>query len=215
VTNARKWARQITGQLITGVCRVRSAPPSPLPGVSVRAATSEDLAEAAAGTNRFYQGYNFHQPPSAESLTAWLTRSPFPTPFRHYVVATSGAGEILAGVALTEECRLRITEVGRLPGGMRFVNRFVGLVPADGILREITTERFWFLPGQLAAARHLWETLRYDWRERGTALMAFYDPRGPLPAVYRLPAYMPRGTSTVALSAPTPMRDETLLCSLL
>jgi len=215
VANARKWARQITGQLITGVCRMRPAPPAPLPGVSVRAATPEDMAEAAAGMDQFYKGFNFYQPHPAESLTAWLSRSPFSTPFRHYVVATSAAGEILAGVALTEECRLRITEVGRLPGWMRLVNRFVGLVPADGILREIPTDRLWFLPGQLPAARHLWETLRYDWRERGTALMASYDPRGPLPAVYRLPAYMPRGTSTVAVSAPTPIREETLLCSLL
>jgi GNAT superfamily N-acetyltransferase len=215
LANARKWASQIGGKIIVSPCRMRIAPPPKRSGVTVRAATPDDLGAVAAGMNRFYEGYNLYLPATAESLAAWLTRSPFPTPFRHCVVAVSATGEILAGSLLTEEYRLRIMEVSAMPGWMRFVNRFVGVVPADGILREVNVNQFWFAAGHIAAARHLWETLRYEWRDRGSAMMAFYDPRGPLPDVFRQPPWMPKGTSTVVVNAPTPMRDGTLLSPLL
>jgi L-amino acid N-acyltransferase YncA len=217
LANARKWATQIVGQFVVSINPMRARAPQVkgTTGVVVRRAREQDLPEIIAGLNRFYGDYNLFRTETVESLQAWLRHSPLADPFRHYVVAVSDGGRILAGVALTEEGRLRTMTVGHMPTPMRVASRLLRLLPSDGIVREVLAERLWFTPGQAAAAQYLWESVRWQWRERGTTLMAFIDPRGPLPGVLRLPVWMPRGQSTLALSAPVPLREETLLCPLL
>jgi GNAT superfamily N-acetyltransferase len=216
IANARKWATQIAGQFVVSVNPMRARAPRAKGAmdISVRVAREGDLPEIVAGLNRFYGDHNLSRADTVESLRDWLRNTPFADPFRHYLVAVTSAGQIIAGVALTEECRLRTMVVGHMPTAMRVASRLLRLLPPDGVVREVLAERLWFAPGQAAAARHLWEGVRWQWRGRGTTLMAFFDPRGPLPGVIRQPLWVPRGRSTLALNAPVPLREETLLSPL-
>jgi hypothetical protein len=79
------------------------------------------------------------------------------------------------------------------------------VVPADGVLREILVNRFWFRPGKEAAARYLWKRSRWECRNRGTSLMAFFDPRSPLARVIQLKPWSIRISMNPVIQWPTPV----------
>ena len=208
---ARTWCRQFQGEVRSGAVDMRRRPPKTLNGVVVRTAVPDDFEPIAYGLNRFYDEYNFFAPQTTDSLAEWLAKSPFGRPFRHYYVAVNQAGSILAGLAISEQYRISEMEVQHLPAAMRLLNRLVRFVPADGRLRQISAHKVWFAHGQLRAARYLWDSMRWQWRERGNTVTFRYDPRSPLKDVFRSPLWMPEGSFTFALSAPEPMSEDRLI----
>ena len=157
--------------------------------------------------NRFYQDYNLYPPETAESLAAWLAETPFETPFRHYLVVTGKTGHVLAGFALAENSRLRKTVITHLPPFLRLGNQLFHVVPPDGVLRELAISRAWFASGQIEAARRLLETVRWEWRERGTSLILFADVLSPLVELCAVRPWTAKTIESFALRGPT-------LCSL-
>jgi hypothetical protein len=101
--------------------------------------------------------------------------------------------------------------IAHLPAFARVINKFAHVVPKDGVMRQSAVRKMWFAPGQTAVAQHLWQTVRWLWRDKSGLLTIFYDPRGPLTAVYRLPFWMPKTEFTFALAAPETMNDGRLL----
>jgi hypothetical protein len=65
----------------------------------------------------------------------------------------------------------------------------------------------WFAPGRIDAAKYLWESLRWLWRERGTMLMSLYDIQSPMAPVIPQPWYMPRQSGSLVIAAPTPVNE--------
>jgi len=209
---ALKWATQFLGGCIAVVpLKVRSAPPSRSRYFEVRPPRLEELGEVVEGLNRFYLDYNFFSPESETSLADWLNVTPFDSPFRHYRVVTDRAGSLLAGVALAESYRLRTTLITHLPLALRLPNLVFRVVPPTGELREIAVSRFWYAPGQERAARHLLETMRWEWRERATALMLTTDVRGHLMPLIGLHDRLGKAVLSVAVCAPV-MCSEGKLC---
>lgn len=208
---AQKWAQQIGGELQSGLVRVRSKPPRSVAGVTVRAAQSADLASIAAGMNEFYRAYALYRPETAVTLSAWLQTSPFDTPIRRIFVAETKAGEIVAGLAVTEQCRLTTMEVQQMPGLVRLLNKVVRMVPPDGVLRQLGVSKVWYAPGRQDAAQYLWQSIRWQSRHQGSHLVCSYDPRGALPDVLRLPFWLPKGSSVLAATGPVPFKDDWLL----
>jgi GNAT superfamily N-acetyltransferase len=211
---AKKWSRQFAGETRAGVTRVRSGPPKPINGIVVRSANANELATVAEGLNGFYEGYNFYTPHTAETLTNWLERSPFDTPINHYYVAVTTEGRILAGAAVTEQYRTVEMQVHHIPTPMRWLNKLVKLVPPDGTLKQLSVDKIWFEPGQLKAAQFLWETIRWEWREKANTLTVFFDPRSPVATVFKIPAWLPKGQLVMAIRGPVPMNEGALLYAL-
>lgn len=164
----------------------------------------------AGGLNSFYAGYNFFSPLTAESLSDWLALSPFEDAFRHYFVAVDAAGRILAGMGLVESHRVMELQVKQMPWPLRMLNRMVRLVPPDGRMRQLMATKAWFAPGRLAEAQYLWETLRWQWRERGATLAFSYDERSPLAQVFRTPVWMPKTGFVLLVDAPAAPSESTL-----
>lgn len=211
LATARKWCQQLAGEVQGSMARMRTKPPAPIDGVTVRPVQPAELEELVHQQNQFYEGYNFYKPDTPASLAAWLAQTPFATPFRHSYVAVDTHGNILAGLVLIEQHRLVTMQIDRLPMFARLLNKFLSLVPPDGTLKQLTVNRIWYAPGQLPAARHLWEAVRWEWRDRGSGLLCFFDPRGPLPAMLRLPIWMPRSKFTFAVHSPKPMTEDCLV----
>jgi hypothetical protein len=107
--------------------------------------------------NTFYRDYNLYSPQTAEGLADWWAQTPFATPYRHCLIAVGAAGNLVAGLALVEACRLMTLDMQRMPAFMRLLNAFDRFVPSDGVMRQLTTERLWHMPGYLRAARSLFE----------------------------------------------------------
>lgn len=213
--NAKKWASQIAGRVVTSPATMRGKPPRPNPGIRVREATGDDLEAITQNLNTFYQDYNFFHPQTPQSLRAWLDKTPFPQPVNHYLVATDSANRLLAGLAIAEEWRLMSFYIEKAPLSVRLANLLLKVIPPDKEMRALQTDMLWFAPGQLEAARHLWQTVRWEWRDRGSSLLANFDPRSPIPQVIQQPAWMPTTSVSLALRSPVPMSESRLLVSLL
>ena len=198
---ASRWASQILrGRLASIPIKMRSTRPSgPL---VVRAVQPEDLAIVAEQMNEFYRDHNLYPPESAASLAAWLKRTPFGTPFRHCRVVTDQGGSLLAGMAVTETCRLRTTLVTHMSAALRMLNRIFRVIPRSGQLRELTVSRAWHAPGRPEAMRQLLEAARWEWREVGTSLVVLTDVRGPMMEICKVRPWTGSMITGFALRAP-------------
>jgi GNAT superfamily N-acetyltransferase len=208
---AGKWSNQVLPAVTVAPVTVRRREPGMLAGVTIQPLTAGHTEAFAQGLNAFYEGYNLFQPETADSLTAWLSQRPQGLHVHHCLTATDPHGRLLAGLALEEACRLRTYQIVHMPAVLRLANRLLHVVPADGILREILVSRFWFQPGREAAARCLWEQARWQCRERGTALMAFYDPRSPLARVIALKPWSVYTTMDPVIRWHTPVSPDHLV----
>ncbi len=97
----------------------------------------------------------------------------------------------------------------------RTANRLLQAVPADGIIRENLISRFWFRRGEEAAARRLWEQARWECRHRGTSIMVFFDPRGPLARVIPRKPWSIRTSMNPVIRWERSVSPDRLVCPIL
>jgi predicted N-acetyltransferase YhbS len=211
LANARRWATQIGGRLLVTPVPVRARPPRPAAGLTVRPAAEGELAEIAAAAGAACASHNFARRWDAARLAGWLAASPLPDPVNHYRVVTDASGRLLAGLGIHEAGRLASLVVDRLPVALRAANAVLHMVPRGGRVRNLVIDKVWFAPGRLDAARYLWETTRWEWRDAGTSLLLQHDPRSPVHQVVNARPWLPGTSSTLAVSSRRPMRDETIV----
>jgi GNAT superfamily N-acetyltransferase len=205
VRTAASWSNQVLDDRTSGaVINVRRTPPKALDRLEVRPARADELGRIADEQNRFFGDYNLYSPDSELSLEAWLSQLFFGERLREYYIAVGGSGEIAAGLGVTAEGPLITGHVLRMPRALRIANAFLRILPPDGTSRRLKVERFWFAPGQLQAARYLWESTRWLMRERGTMVMTFFDVNSTIREAIVLPRIMPSSTGTLALHGPVP-----------
>lgn len=90
-------------------------------------------------------------------------------------------------------------------------NKLLRVATLDGNLRNLLVDMAWFAPGRAAAAHELWQWVRWDWREQGTAVVAIYDPRSPVRDMLRLPAWPSVISFTLALRGVRALSPQRLL----
>jgi GNAT superfamily N-acetyltransferase len=206
--NAKKWATQFSGRYLVAPVTMRSKPPRPNPAITVREAAADELPQIARNLNTFYADYNFYTPQTAESLREWLRKSPLATPIHHYWVAADQENRLVAGMGIREDGRLMSLRIEAAPAMIRLANILLKVIPPDNEMRNLLVDKLWFAPGQLEAARHLWQTARWEWRDRGSSLLCYYDPRSPIPQVMRNPAWTPTTSGSMAVRAPVRMSED-------
>jgi len=211
VRTAQKWSQYQLDRSQAGVVKMRAKPPQARPGWEVRPAREAELEEIAQKQNRFFQNHNFYPPQTAESLAAWRAEQPLGFQLHDYYVAADSQGHILAGLGITDEGRVISNRLIRMAWPLRLGNLLLKVVPPDGVMKRLPVEYFWFEPGQVEAGQFLWESLRWLWRERGTMLMTFFDPRGPIPQAIRLPKLMPPQRGSLMVSGPVPVSEARLV----
>ncbi|MEH0108880.1 GNAT family N-acetyltransferase [Tersicoccus sp. MR15.9] len=213
--NAAGWATSTSARTVVAPVPMRRRPPRGVDGVTLDEAEPGDLEAVAAGICAFSGSHNFGLDWTAERLAAWLASSPFDDPVNHCLVARTRAGDVVAGLALREEGRIRALEVVHMPASVRLANLALHVVPRDGVLRNLAVDRIWFAPGQLRAARALWEHARWAWRERGSDLLVNLDPRGPAWPVVGVRPWSPTTVMRVAVRSARPLDPDRIVDPLL
>lgn len=211
IASAKKWAKQIAGRVITNPVPMRSKPLPADDAITIRPAKVSEFETIAQHLNTFYKDYNFYRPQTADSLQAWLAKTPLSTPVNHYLVAVDRSNKILAGMGIKEEGRLMSLHISDVPPVIRLANLLLKVIPPDQEMRNLNVDKMWFSPDQLKAARYLWETVRWDWRDRGSNLVCNYDPRSPIPKVLQTPWWMPTTSLSLAVRSPVPMNEARLI----
>lgn len=203
----RRWLKERVGPLEYHVLRaLPDAPSEALPGGAAAGPLGEDEIEAFAGhLNDFYAGFNYHQPASAQSLAELVGRTPFSSPIRHAYAAVDARGNLLAGLLVNEEYRVREMEIRSLPPALSLINRLMRLVPDDGAVREVALDHLWYRPGALRAAQHLIDTVRWIWSNRATSFSVLIDPRGPLKPLFPNRPWSVMTRTLLASAGPRPV----------
>jgi GNAT superfamily N-acetyltransferase len=185
---ARKWATAVVpDRMVTVTLPMRPLRPACNAPGSVRPPAPNEMTAVAEQLNRYYSRYNLYTPTRAEALDEWLGTTPFSSPFRHYRIATDASGNIVAGLAVTENYRLQTVAVLRLPPHIRLANRYLGIVARNGDIRAIRVTKFWHGPGQENRARELLDSVRQEWAGKASAVVLALDRHAPLMSV--LPWY--------------------------
>ena len=209
---AKKWYKQFLPDRVMIIpMKMRSAPPAKMQEFIVRAMEPPEFEQVAAQQNEFYRNYNLYTFETGESLAHWSAESPFETPFHHYIVLTDRANTILAGLGLSENSRLRTVAITHVPQALEIIDKLLRVFPADRIMRELSLSRIWFAPGQLKAAQYLFETIRWEWREKGNTVVVFADTRSPTVEIYGLRPWTIKSVGSVALRAPTGFSEDRLV----
>ena len=208
LATAAHWATHLLGPVRVVIARPRSKPPTGTVFV-VRPLEDGHVEAVVSGTNAFYRDHVLVPPLTAEGLAAAMGTTPFGWPIRAYRVAVTRDGRIVAGVGVGERYRLMVDRIERMPRPLAFVGRLTGQVPADRVLRTIELNGLWHAPGHADAASHLWDAVRYEWRDRVTNIAAQADPRGPL--IGLLPtgfSLAPRIEIMVPVRSPVPVDER-------
>jgi len=211
---AHRWAGAFLGPSSSVPVPMRSRP-APVPHrLEIRAASAEQLVELAERITTATADCNLARIWTPSILRQWLDWAPTGTPVHHYRLALSPSGAVLAGLALRLDGLLRSMEVVRMPPAIRLANRFLHVVPADGILRNIAVEHIWHLPGQERAAAALWDDTRWTFRDRGSNLLLTVDQRSQLRSVLGIRPWMPTTSIVTAVRADPPPSATRLVAPL-
>ena len=205
---ANKWATEFFEPIKLTIGIPLGEPPAPLPGLTIRRATNDDLEQIAAKQNTFYHRANFYEAQTADTLAEWLRYTPIDTPINEYLIAVNDMGEILAGCEVIARHRLMVDRFDNPPPPMR------AMLPPDLTLRECPIKDLWYAPGRLDAAQHLWASLPWLYADSANNITTNYDPRGPLADVFPpLPDFLPRVEIALAAHGPEPMSPNRFIAS--
>lgn len=209
---ADQYRFKATKPIQGGIVPMRKSPPTSIQGLEVRPAERNELSVVADGMNAFYRNHNLWVPVSVDTLEYFLRQEVDEVKPNQLYVAERG-GEIVAGLSLSDRKQLVRMRLTSAPWHVRLLGGRLGLLPESGILDALTVRRFWFQDGELESARYLWDSLRYDLREKGKCMGIAYDPRDRLADVFRIPFWLPMFKARYLVRASDPLEvDRSVYC---
>jgi hypothetical protein len=133
---------------------------------------------------------------------------------RDYRIAADGKGNMLAGIAVSNRGKLMIDQFHNIPVPLKLANLALHLIPPDGQMRITEASDLWFAPGQSEAARYLWQSVRYQFREVMSTIGSSFDARSPLKDVFQIkPWHVPKIELVLAIHGPREMDANTFIAS--
>ncbi|MEO7841789.1 MAG: GNAT family N-acetyltransferase [Anaerolineales bacterium] len=213
---AAKWCREFLESAINVfIMPTRSHPPKSPTGIKVREIEAHEYEEFAVRQNEFYKNYNLYAPSDANSIRNALgVAVDGKKPYRFFA-AIDKNGNLVGGAQTWARGILKSDKINDPPQPIRMMNHLLHLFPSDFIIRDINVSGLWHQPGQLNAARFLWEAIRWECKDQGNMITTGFDPRDPVrQAVTLKPWHQPRPLITLALQSPTLINRDNLLFTL-
>jgi predicted N-acetyltransferase YhbS len=210
---AAKWCREFAESAFhVLILPIRTNEPKSTLGIAVRELEEQEYEEFAARQNAYYQNFNLYPPSDRDSIAHALGISiDGKKPYR-YFAAIDKNGNLLAGAQTWARGVLKSDTVNNPPAPLRMMNSILHLLPSDFIIRDISVNGLWYEPGQLTAAKILWESIRWACRDQGNSIAAGFDPRDPARQAATLrPWHQPRPQITLAIHGPARMDRNKLL----
>jgi GNAT superfamily N-acetyltransferase len=183
LSTAAAWATQVLGPLRIVIGRT-TARESRGGDLEVRAPTDAELEEVVAGIAGAGQDHAVRTDVSAAGLASLLAPTALGVPFRRYRVALTPGRRVVGGAMVTERFTLMEDHLEHVPLPLRIVGRLTRMLPAGAVIRSVEVSLAWHASDRLDAAAALWETIRYEWHDRCTNVVAIVDPRTTLAHVF-------------------------------
>lgn len=202
IRTAQHWSNQFIGNIHTLPVKMTVNAPMPNRSITIRPAQTGEFGQLTDKLNAFYAAYNFYVRETEDTLSHWHDHTLLDCAIHAYWVAVNAQGEIVAGIGTSNQLIYSELHVDRLPTFLKVLNLGLKIIPPDGVVRNIDVEKAWYAPRQQDAARSLWNVLRYECRQMGTAFLVTYDPRSSLKAIYTRPGWSPKAQASIAAYAP-------------
>ena len=211
LATARSWSTQVVGPVQFVIAPTLMKPPKPT-GVVVRPLEDRDVEAVVEGVNAFHESFDLYPPQTAASLTAQQAPTPLGEPIRQYRVAVDPEGSIVAGALVNERFKLMADHVEQVPRPLELLNKVARVFPEDGVIRQIELTLAWHARDRMAAARQLWEAVRYEWRDRATHVACETDPRGSLFGAFHVGfTLIPKIQLMIPVRSPVPVDPKRLV----
>ncbi len=179
LATARGWSTQVLGPVRIVVGRTSTKAPE-LRDVEIRPLADTDIGPLVEALSAFYADHDMVPRQTPAGVAASLNPTRLGFPIRAYRVATDRDGTLVAGAGITERYKLMADHIDAMPLPVALLGRVTGLLPADRFIRSIELSLAWHARGRVDALRHLWDAIRFEWRDRATNIVALADPRGSL-----------------------------------
>lgn len=177
----------------------------------VRPIEEEDYPLVIEGMNQFFRSWNFYPPVSDNSLSEWINQTPFVDRFRHYYIVEDASGKILSGASISDDYRLREIHIEGMPIYLRILNALLRYVPSDGVMKNVVVSKYWYLPSYEEAAKCLWATIRWEWRNKASSLVIPIDSHSPILDVINPRAWMPKPVLSLLISDDDPIDQDRVI----
>jgi GNAT superfamily N-acetyltransferase len=208
LATARSWATQIVGPLRDVIATTRTKAP-PRADLTIRPLEERETEAVVDGLNAFNESVELYPPQTAATLAGHHAQTAIGTPIRQYRVAVAPRGTIVAGASVTERFRLMTDHVERIPKPLELLARVTRVFPPDHVIRLVEITLAWHAPGRVDAARHLWEAIRYEWRDVATHVASETDPRGSLFEAFHVGfSVVPKVELMIPVRSPVPLDPD-------
>jgi GNAT superfamily N-acetyltransferase len=208
LATARHWCTQVLGPVRVVIARTSAKPPA-AEGLLVRPLAEGDVEAVVDAVNVFYEGFDLFPLQTPDGFMASLAPTSLGETIRSYRIAVANDGTILAGALVTERFKLMTDHIDRIPRPLALLSRVAPLFPRDRVIRTIELSLAWHAPGRLDAGRRLWDSIRFEWRDRATHVAGQADPRGPLIEIFHVGRTMiPRVELMIPVQSPVPLDEN-------
>jgi len=208
----KKTGVKVHNMFHSGIFSLSKSQPKHNNNYNVERAETKDYEEIANNLNNFYQGYNLYEPQTAESLNAWVENPICSVPFCHYYIVKDKKDNILAGIGIVEEYRVRTFVVIDYPFKMKIVNPLLNIIPNDNIIRQLIGVKIWYKEDSLEAGQYLFNTVRWKWKDMANIFICHYDPRSTISKMIKLPKWRPK---VQYYSMSPEQMDDNLICPII
>jgi len=208
---AERWANHVDKRAMGLLAPMRRKPPKPALDLEFQGAKEENWEEIAYRQNKFYEGYNLYPKRSSMDLRTHYEAMDFGMRLRSYYVALDGNRNVVAGIGALEEGNIEPLRIVRTPRAFAAANAFLHILSKDGILKRLSLRDAWFSPGHGASLAHLWDSLRWTLKDRGSLMTTYVDPRGPLAQAIPRRWYLPETRNCNVLAASPPPSEDRLI----
>jgi hypothetical protein len=178
----------------------------------VRPLEEGDIDAVLDGLDAFYAGYDMAPRQTPTGLAGSLAPTALGEPIRAYRVAIAKDGTLVAGAGITERFKLMADHIDAMPLPIAILGRITGFLPADRIIRSVEVGLTWHSPGRVDAARVLWDSIRFEWRDRANTVVGLADPRGSLIEAFHVGrSFVPRIELMAPVQSPVRLDPDRLL----
>lgn len=197
IANARRWAK-------TFVSPFRLATFKPIAKLSdmpyeVQTVTDETIGICERINDFKSRHFDVFSPYTLETFKQWLNHQ---MGANHHLLLVDDNGEARAGISVAENFKTSEIEILKMPSVLRVLNKFVKMIPPDGIMRVLALGDLWYDSPE--HGRLLFQHVRHQWYGKANIINVFYDPKGPYPEIYRPRFWESQVSGQIAISEDVP-----------
>lgn len=207
--NSHWYTQIIENKVIQFLAQMNKEQPKIPNGWTLGPIKPEETNQVIDLVNDFHKEYNFYVARTPQDFNQWLSKTLDDNHINQYWLIRDSNQNVLAGIGISELFRLRKMHLQGKPF-QKSLNFLLNFMPANGDIKELGVSMFWYLPGQEEAAKLLWDSIRYDWRQFANTVLLQLDPDSPISQIIESDLWPQKTALNIAVRSTKPIDIQRL-----